>query len=163
MTRKKTTLSSTKKKIIWFNLPYGKNVTTKVGTFFLIWIVKHFPQHHNLHNLFNRNNVKISYSTLSNIKSMINAHNRKILYPSPTIGRRTCNCINIPQCLLQQKYLSNNSLNQANIAQIAENPETKIYYNICETIFNLSYANHKNRSATETVSQILSYLTNFGK
>ena len=161
--QKKDNPQQRKRQIIWFNPPYSKNVTTKVGKFFLSLIDKHFPPHHKLHKLFNRNNVKISYSCLPNIKSIINAHNRKILYPSPTIGRRTCNCINIPQCLLQQKCLSNNILNQANIAQIAENPETKIYYNICETIFNLSYANHKNRSATETVSQILSYLTNFGK
>ena len=92
---------------------------------------------------FDQNNVKISYSCLANIKSVIDAHNRKILYPSPTIGRRTCNCINIPQCPLQQKCLSNNILYQANITPIGENSETKVYYGICETTFKLRYANHK--------------------
>ena len=78
-----------KRQIICSKPPYSKNVTTNVGTFFLSLIDKHFPPHHKLHKLFNRNNVKISYSSLPNIKSIIKEHNRKILYPSPTIGRRT--------------------------------------------------------------------------
>ena len=56
---------------------------------------------------------------------------------------RICNCINIPQCTLQQKCLSNNILYQANITPIGENSETKVYYGICETTFKLRYANHK--------------------
>ena len=121
-------------------------------------IYKHFPQHHKLHKLFNRNNVKISYSCLPNIKSIINAHNRKILYPSPTIGRRTCNCINISQCPLQQRCLSNNILYQANITLLGENPETKVYYGICEIKFKLRYAiheksfNHRNRKSDTELS-----------
>ena len=95
---KKENSQQCKRQIIWFNPPYSKNVTTKIGKFFLSLIDKHFPPHHKLYKLFNRNNVKISYSCLPNIKSIINAHNRKILYPSPTIDRRTCNCINILQC-----------------------------------------------------------------
>ena len=104
---------------------------------------KHFPPHHKLHKSFNRNNVKISYSCLPNIKSIINAYNRKILYPSPTVGRRTCNCINISQCPLQQKCVSNNILYQANITPFGKNSETKVYYGICETTLKLRYANHK--------------------
>ena len=106
--QKKDNPQQRERQIIWFNPPYSKNVTTKVGKFFLSLIDKHFPPHHKLHKLFNRNNVKISYSFLANIKSIINAHNRKVLYPSPTIGRRTCNCINTSQCPLQQRCLSNN-------------------------------------------------------
>ena len=56
--------------------------------------------------------LKISYSCLPNVKSIINAHNRKILYPSATIVRRTCNCINISQYPLKQNCLSNNILSQ---------------------------------------------------
>ena len=84
--QKKDNSQERKKQIIWFNPSYSKNITTKVGKYFLSLIDKHFPQHHKLHKLFNRNNVKISYSCLPNIKSIINRHNRKILYPSPTIG-----------------------------------------------------------------------------
>ena len=96
-----------------------------------------------MHKLFNQNNAKTSYSCLPNIKSIINAHNRKIIYPSPTIGRRTCNCINISQCPLQQNCLSNNILYKAIITPVRENLETKVYYGIWETTFKLRYANHK--------------------
>ena len=96
-----------------------------------------------MHRLFNQNKVKISYNCLPNIKSIINPHNRKILYPPPTIVRRTSNCINISQYLLQQKCLSNNILDQANITSIGWNSQIKIYYGICETAFKLRYANHE--------------------
>ena len=105
-------------------------------------IDKHFPPYHKLHILFYQNNVKISYSSLTNIKS-INAQNRNILYPSPTIGRRTCNCIIIPQCPLLQKCLGNNILYQANITPIRENSVIKDYYGICETSLKLRCSNHK--------------------
>ena len=123
-------------------------------------IDKHFPPHHKLHKLFNQSNVKINYSCLSKIKSIINVHNRNTLYQSPIIGRRTCNCINIAQCPLQQKCLSNNILRQANITSIDENSETKVYYGTCETTFKLRYANHRKsfnhrnrKSATELFNE----------
>ena len=122
--QKKDNLQQQKRQIIWFNPPYSKNAITKVGKFFLSLIDKHFPPHHKLHKLFNRNNVKISYCCLPNTKSIINAHNRKVLYLSPTIGRRTCNCINTSQSPLQQRCLSNNILYQANITPLGENLET---------------------------------------
>ena len=68
-----------KRNIIWFNPPYSKNVSTKIGKYFLNLVDKHFPRHHTLHKIFNRNTLKISYCTTKNIKSVINAHNFKIL------------------------------------------------------------------------------------
>ena len=143
MTRIKTIHHSAKGKSFSLTLPYSINVTTKVGKVFLSLIDKHFPPHHKLQKLFNRNNVKISYSCLPNIKSIMNAHNRKILYPSPTIGGRICNCINISQCPLEQRCLSNNVLYQANITHFGQNSETKDFYGICETAFILRYTSHK--------------------
>ena len=128
--QKKDNSQQHKRQIIWFNPPYSKNVTTKVGKFFLSLIDKLFPPHHKLHKLFNRNYVKRSYSCLPNIKSIINVHNRKIIYPSPTIGRRTSNYINISQYPEQQRFLSNKSLYQANITPLGENSEAKVYYGI---------------------------------
>ena len=40
--QKKDNSQQRKRQIIWFNPPYSKNVTTKVGTFFLSLIDKHF-------------------------------------------------------------------------------------------------------------------------
>ena len=60
-----------KRKIIWFNPPYNKNVLTKVGNQFLKLINKHFPRHHKLYKLFSKNNVQVSYSCMPNIKNII--------------------------------------------------------------------------------------------
>ena len=79
-----------------------------------------------------------------------------------TIGRRTCNYINIPECSLNQKCLSNNILYQANFST-DEDSETEVYYGICETTFKLRTQITRNCLTTETASQILRYVTSFGK
>ena len=109
MTRKKDNPQQRKRQINWFN-PLPPPPLLAAPTTTTPHFQPHFQPHHKLHKLFNGNNVKRIYSCLPNIRSIINAHNRKILYLSPTIGRRTCNCINILQCPLQQKCVSNNAI-----------------------------------------------------
>ena len=79
-----------KRKIIWFNPPFSLNVSTNIGKKFFSLLGKHFPKTHQLHKLLKRNNVKVSYSSLLNFKSVSNGHNKNILIeqekPSP------CNC-----------------------------------------------------------------------
>ena len=41
---------------------------------------KHIPKSHKLHKLFNSNNVKVSFSSLPNVESLINSHNENVLY-----------------------------------------------------------------------------------
>ena len=53
-----------KRNIIWFNPPFSLNVSTNIGKKFFSLLGKHFPKTHQLHKLFNRNNVKVSYSSL---------------------------------------------------------------------------------------------------
>ena len=60
-----------KRKKIWFNPPYSSNVFTNIGKSFLTILDKHFPKSHKLYKIFNRNNVKISYSPMSNFASII--------------------------------------------------------------------------------------------
>ena len=48
---------SRKRNIIWFNPPYCKSVKTNVGRLFPKLINKHFPSHHKLHKMINKNNV----------------------------------------------------------------------------------------------------------
>ena len=63
--------------IVWFNPPFSKNVATKIGRYFLNLLDKHFPQDHKFHKIFNRNNIKVSYSCMPNIKSAINSPTEK--------------------------------------------------------------------------------------
>ena len=87
-----------KRKIIWFNPPFSLNVSTNIGKKFFSLLGKNFPKTHQLHKLFNRNNVKINYISLPNFKSVINRHNKNILNeqekPSP------CNYKDKTSCLL---------------------------------------------------------------
>ena len=57
------------------------NVSTNIGKKIFSLLNKHFPKAHKLHKLFDRNNVKVSYSSLPNFKSVINGHN-EIYYVS---------------------------------------------------------------------------------
>ena len=70
---------------IWFNPPYKKNVRTSVGKEFLRLINKHFPQSSNLHKIFNKNNLKVSYSCINNVKRVNCGHNRRVLSNPPSI------------------------------------------------------------------------------
>ena len=68
-----------KRKIIWFNPQFSRNVKSNNGRKFLHLLSKYFPGNHTMHKIFNRNTVKISYSSLGNISSIISFHNRNIL------------------------------------------------------------------------------------
>ena len=136
-----------KRKIIWFNPPFNKAVTTNVAKLFLRLIDKHFPKHHKFRQIFNRNTIKVSYSCLPNMKSKINAHNKKVLKdettPSSTITERTCNCRKNTVCPMNGKCLNNNILYTADLTCDLPNYGTKRYMGICTTTFKLRYANHK--------------------
>ena len=65
--------------IIWFNPPFSKSVKTNIARNFLQLLDKHFPPTSRLHKIFNRNTVKVSYSCMPNVKSVISRHNNHIL------------------------------------------------------------------------------------
>ena len=91
-----------KRNIIWLNPRFSKKVATKIGRYFLNLIDNHFPRDHKLHKMFNRNNTKVSYSCIPNIKSPINSHNRKVHLPLINSQSRTCNCIKKTDCLYKR-------------------------------------------------------------
>ena len=92
---KKTKQNKNRKmSITWFNPPYSKNVVTKDGHYFLKLLDKHFPRHHKLHKIFNKNTLKVSCNCPKNIKSIINCHNKKVLRQNrPSPNEQKCNCI----------------------------------------------------------------------
>lgn len=47
---------------IWFNAQFSKSVFTKVCHYFLNPLDKQFPKNRKFHRIFNKNNVKSSYS-----------------------------------------------------------------------------------------------------
>ena len=93
-TQQKRRNQNTQKKI-WFNPPYSKNVSTKIGNQFLKLINKHSPRHHRFYKLFNKNNVKVSYICMSNMKNIIKCITNRKDNINPPEGNitRTCNYI----------------------------------------------------------------------
>ena len=64
--------------IIWFNLPFSRNVTTNVAKQFFNLLDIHFPKSNKLHKIFNRNTVKASYCCTENLSSIIKTHNKTV-------------------------------------------------------------------------------------
>lgn len=73
---KHKTAEGRERNVIWLNSPYSKNVTTKFRHHFLKRICKYFPRCHKYHKLSSKNNFKVSYSCMPNIKSTISNHNK---------------------------------------------------------------------------------------
>ena len=79
--------------VMYFNPPFSRSVNTNVIKQFLQLIDKHFPKEHKLHKCFNRNTVKATYCTLTNMKEKIGIHNAKILSTENTAKeKKKCNC-----------------------------------------------------------------------
>ena len=51
-----------KRKMIWFNQPYSKSVSTNVAKSFLNLVNKHFPPHHKFRKHFKKNTMEVRYS-----------------------------------------------------------------------------------------------------
>ena len=93
-------------KIIWYNPPDSANIKTNIGNTFLNPIKKHFPKTNKLHKIFNKNTVKISYSCMNNISSIISGHNKNLL--NPNVTQYGCNCRIREDCPLQNQCLTPN-------------------------------------------------------
>ena len=137
-----------KRKIVWFNPPYNKNVTTNVARRFLSLIDKHFPKHHRYHKLFNRITVKCSYSCMSNMASIISSHNAKILTCIPDPDPRTCNCRDATKCPLGGKCLAESMVYKATVTSPSR--RTMAYYGLTEGAFKTRFNQHNHSFRTDT-------------
>ena len=128
--------------IIWFNPPYSQNVRTNIAKSFLGLINKHFPKSNKLHKIFNRNNLKVSYSCTTNMANIIKSHNQKILNEnSTTSSEKKCNCRNKNLCPLDGTCLTKNIIYEATVTTTSGNSRT--YIGMTENEFKTRYNNHK--------------------
>lgn len=126
-----------RRKIIWFNPPFSKNVKTNVAKRFLNLIDKHFPTNHKLHKIFNRNNVKVSYSCTSNICKIIKGHNNNLISKDDTTLE--CNCRVKTNCPVQGKCRTTNAIYKC-LVQADDTPD-KVYIGLAED-WKTRYRNH---------------------
>ena len=128
--------------IICFNSPFSSNVKTNVGTLFSNLLQKHFPRHYKYNKLFNKNNVKISYSCMPNMKSVIQNHNTNLLSNhTTTIAARSWSCRQKLECPLNNKCLAETLVYKATVSQTSSEIN-KYYYGNCEKTFKERYNNH---------------------
>ena len=71
-------------KVICFNPPIRQNIKTNTGKTFLKLVKQHFPKHHKLNKIFNKNTLKVSYCCMKKIKILSAESNKKC----------SCNCRN---------------------------------------------------------------------
>ena len=93
-----------------------------------------------LHMIFNKNNVKIRYSCMSNISSQIVGHNKSLLQPKITKHRRNCWVKNTYP--LQSQCQNSNLIYRADVENEI-NDETKTYFRLAATTFEERFRNHK--------------------
>ena len=82
------------------------NVKTNVGKTFLNLLNLHFPPHHRMRKLFNKNTVKVSYCSMGNMTNVIQRHNATILNSGNKKATQPCNCRNKKACPLDGKCRS---------------------------------------------------------
>ena len=128
--------------ILWFNPPFNQNVTTDVCKQFLHIVRKHFPIGHRYHKLFNKNNVKCSYSCMRNMASIISTHNAKILTPTtaPLANSKLCNCRTPSNCPLNGLCLTESIVYKATVS--AATKPKMVYYGLTENRFKERYNDH---------------------
>ena len=106
---------------------------------FLSLLKKHFPKKNKLHKIFSKNNVKISYSCMSNISSTIAGHNKSLLQPK--ITEYVCNCRVKNTCAFQNQCQTPNLIYRADVENEVSD-EKKIYFGLPATTFKERFENH---------------------
>ena len=98
-TSSQTTHSQNKKeiakKLYGTTPPCNANVKTNLGRKFLNIIDRCFPNGHSLHKIFHKHTLKLTYSWMLNMKSIISSHNKALssdYQPSqPQTNNKECN------------------------------------------------------------------------
>ena len=87
--------------------------------------------------------VTNNHSCRRNIKTIINSHNTKTLFPKNSAEQRPCNCLNKVNCPLKQKCLTTNIVYKAKGTSSNQNYLEKVYFGSCETTFKRKFSSHK--------------------
>ena len=99
------------------------NGKTNIARNFLYLIDKHFPKTNKLHEIINRNTLKVSYSCLPNVKQTITNHNKHLLQghnnKNETLNSiKRCICREKASCPLNGKCLAKCVICKATVTEI---------------------------------------------
>ena len=128
-----------KRTVIWFNPPWNDEVSTNVARKFLAMIDRHFPKGSVLGKHFNKNTVKISYSSMPNMARIISGHNKKMTGASKHMETKDCNCRTSP-CPLDGKCKTTDLVYQSNVETEGS---IKQYIGLTSNTFKMRFTDHK--------------------
>ena len=115
------------------------NMETNIGKTFLKLVKKHFSRNNSFHKIFNRNTIKVSYSFMRNISSIIASHSIPILRQKPK--ECGCNCRNKESCPLQNQCVTLKVIYEATAVNNSDD-EKRVYFGASYTTFKERYCNH---------------------
>ena len=129
--------------VFWFNPPFSQSIKTNIGATFLGLIDKHFRKSE-LKKYFNRSTIKVSYSCMPNIDTVIAGHNRKLLQKHEVNQQvqvsRECNCRQgESKCPLEGRCLSKSVIYKA---EVKSDNKTSTYIGQTSNTFKERYTNH---------------------
>ena len=116
-----------------------------MGKSFLNLVNKHFPPHHMVRKLSNKNTMKVRYSCMPSMKNKINSHNRYTLGnfdENQESNVSLCNCTGPDNCPVNGNCLEKGILYLGRVSSDLPNYTTKEYKGICSTVFKDRYGNH---------------------
>ena len=130
------------RRVTWFNPPYSLHVSTNVGRKFLQLVDTCFPPDHPLHNLINRNTVKISYRTMPNMGQVVQRHNARLTRPVQEVVEAGCNCRGGPgTCPLGGRCLTESMIYGAKVTREDTGVE-KTYTGLAGGTFKKRFGGH---------------------
>ena len=119
------------------------SVQTNIGREFLNLLSKHFPKNHKYNKIFNKNNIKVSYSCTDNLQTITKKHNRKILETNKTPQtENNCNRRKKNDCPKENNCLTSSVIYNANVTTESDTTG-KNYIELTEGTFKQRYTQHK--------------------
>ena len=128
-------------------LPYNASISTNIGSKLLRIIDKYFPPSHPLRKICNRNTLKLSYSGMPKVATIISSHNKRLLTETQpnTTSVDNCNSRNKDTCLLPGKCQTKRVVHQATIKRNDITRKSKrSYVGITKGALKTRYSNHPN-------------------
>ena len=149
--------------ILWYIPPWNDNCLTPVKYLFNNLIDKHFPRGSQFYVFFNRQKVRATYSTTSNMWGKIAGNNKKLLNPEDSLELKGCNCQGAAgpaNCTMSGHCQTSNIVYQGDLDYKQPNPFTgneekfrKTYIGSCCTTWKRRYGNHKQSFSNPQANQ----------
>ena len=143
---------------IWFNPPFDLSVKTNIGRGVLKLVDKHFVTANSLHKIFDRNKIKVSYSTMRNIQELIKGSNMKKLNRNQTTKKK-CHHKDKSECPVSGKCHYEAVVYKAKVS--AQGKMDKFYIGLTEQMFKDRLRAHRkafNNKALRKDSELSKYI-----